>query len=395
MSQRTLGAAIIGAGAISNDHARAYSQLAPRLRLVGLADVDPLRAKRLAENFFIPFVTDDYHELLKREDVDVVSICTPPSLHEKMVIDALEAGKYVLCEKPLAHTLASADRIIEAARQYPNRLSVVYQRRYTPDVRRAQWLVNEGQLGKLQFGRFNRVSRIPNMHLTGGSWWGKWDVAGGGALITQCIHELDLACLLFGPPKRVSAAMGTLCHPIPSEDTITATVEHESGAIVSIGCSLGKHVEMRVQCDIMGSDMAIHFPWALNTTDRNKRNQLQRELSKRFSVPGSRALLPGKLGKIVNKIKSRLGLGKRPAAPSEHKPYIAAVVDAINSGGKLPIPPEEARTSLELCVAIYTAAITREAVDLPLASHTPFYAGITMEDYRGGPAAAMPEKVQR
>jgi predicted dehydrogenase len=380
MSHQTLGAGIIGAGVISSDHARAYTQLAPRVRLIGLADVDQVRARRSAQNFFIPVVTADYHELLRRNDIQIVSICTPPSLHEQMVVDALEAGKYVLCEKPLAHNLASADRILEAAARHPNRLSVVYQKRFTPDVQRTAWLAQEGHLGRLQFGRFTRVSQIPPQHRTGKSWWGKWDVAGGGALMTQCIHELDAQLLFFGPAKRVIAAMATLASPIESEDTLSATVEHQSGAIVSIACAVGHHVTARVQWDVMGPDAAVHYPWMINCSDRAKRADLQREATKRFSSGQKKSILPGKLDKIVRFAKRKLGFSNRNV-PSEHTPYVKAVLDAIDAGGPLPSSGEEARQSLELCIAIYTAAITGHSVDLPLGEDATFYDGITTGDY--------------
>jgi predicted dehydrogenase len=385
MATATLGAGIIGAGVIFQDHARAFAQLVPRVRLVGLADIDEVRARRSAQGFFVPFVTADYRDLLRRRDIDVVSICTPPSLHEQMVIDALEAGKFVLCEKPLAHSLASADRIVEAARRHPGRLSVVYQKRFAPEVQRARWLAEEGHLGRLQFGRFSRVSHIPPLHRSGKSWWGKWNVAGGGALMTQCIHELDIQLLLFGPAKRVSATMSTLASSIESEDTLSATVEHRSGAIVSLGCAVGHYVDSRIQWDVMGPEAAVHFPWNINTADRQKRDQLQRKSLQRFPGSQPRSVLPGKLDKVVRLVKRKLGLESRRAAPTTHTAYVAAVLSAMESGAPLPVPAEEARWSLELCLAIYTSAITGEPVDLPLAEHSLFYNGITTEYYDGGP----------
>lgn len=394
MATRTYGAGIIGAGVIFEDHARALAQLAPRARLIGLADIDLTRARRSAQGFFVPVVATDYHELLGRGDIDIVCVCTPPSLHERMVIDALAAGKYVVCEKPLAHTLASADRILEAAGRYPNRLSVVYQKRFTPEVLRARWLVDEGHLGAMQFGRFTRMSHIPVGHQKGGSWWGKWDVAGGGALLTQCIHELDLQLLLFGPAVRVQAAMATLASPIESEDTIAATVEHESGAIVSVGCSAGHTISPRIQWDAAGPKVAVHFPWAVNCSDRHLRNHLQHEAVKRFPGDQRRTLLPAKLDKVVRLAKRKLGIGQRQV-PSEHKPYLAAVLDAIEKNEPLPIPPADARKSLELCLAIYTAAITGQAVELPLSGDARFYDGVTPDDYHPGQREPVVQEAHR
>lgn len=392
MDQKTLGVGVVGAGVIFQDHARALTQLAPRARLVGLADIDLNRANRAARNFFVPIITDDYHQLLVREDIDIVCVCTPPSLHEQVVVDALEAGKYVLCEKPLAHTLAAADRIIDVSRRHPNRLSVVYQIRYSPEVLRTQWLIEQGELGPLQFGRYTRIGGIPAAHRVAGSWWGRWDTAGGGALMTQSIHELDQALLLFGPARRVTAAMATVNNEIESEDTIAATIEHESGVVVSISCALGHEVGFRVQSEVLGRDMAVHYPWALNTNDRGKRNHLNREAAKRFPGNAPRSFLPGKLGVVWRKVKRRLGFGKRQA-PSPHTPCIRALLDAISAGGPLPVPPEDARRSLELCIAIYTAAITGEPVELPLPDNTPFYGGITVDDYQRKRAPLAAEEV--
>lgn len=383
MPTNTLGAGIIGAGAIFKDHARTYTQLTPHVRLVGLADVDPVRAKRAAQGFFVPYMTTDFQELLRRDDIDIVSICTPPSLHERMVVEALEAGKYVVCEKPLAHNLASANRILEAALRFPNRLGVVYQKRFTNDWKGARWLAEEGHLGRLQFGRFTRVGQIPVLHRIDGSWWGKWDVAGGGALMTQCIHELDLQLLLFGPARRVYATMATLASAIESEDTLSATVEHDSGAIVSVGCAAGRYTGTRIQWDVMGPDAAVHYPWAISTTDKRRRSYLHREAARRFPGSQRRSGLPGIPGKLMRLAQRKLGKGQA-AMPSGHTPYMAAVLDAIATGSPLPVPPDEARQSLELCTAIYTAAITGQPVELPLAEHTPFYHGITTDDYDGG-----------
>jgi predicted dehydrogenase len=271
---------------------------------------------------------------------------------------------------------------LEAARRHPNKLSVVYQKRFTPDVQRTAWLAHEGHLGRLQFGRFTRVSQIPPQHRTGKSWWGKWDVAGGGALMTQCIHELDAQLLFFGPAKRVHAAMATLASPIESEDTISATVEHQSGAIVSISCAVGHQVTAKIQWDVMGPDAAVHYPCVVNCSDRAKRNELQREAARRFSTGQKKSILPGKLDKIVRFAKRKLGFSNRNV-PSEHTPYVKAVLDAIDAGGPLPCQPEDARQSLELCIAIYTSAITGQPIDLPLGVDARFYERITTDDYLG------------
>jgi prepilin-type processing-associated H-X9-DG protein len=230
---KTIGIGVIGTGRIFAKHAAALKALSGRMRVVGLADPDPVNLRSGTEQVFAPVAVNDYHELLKRDDIDLIDICTPPHLHEQLAIDALDAGKYVTCEKPLAHTLAATDRIVEAAKRHPGRLSTIFQLRYHPDARQAVWLRDSGKLGPLRFADVRRLDSLRGSAQAGKTWWGAWDVAGGGALMTQAIHELDLAMFLMGPIRRVTAHMTTLANRIVSEDTVTATLEYSSGAVGS------------------------------------------------------------------------------------------------------------------------------------------------------------------
>jgi predicted dehydrogenase len=374
---KVYGIGIIGAGGIFAEHARAYTQLPERTRIVGLADIDAARLKRAARDVFIPVMSSDYRELLGRDDIDIVDICTPPCLHERMVVDALQAGKYVLCEKPLAHTLAAADRIIDVARQYPGRLSIIYQLRFAPEVQRTIWLRDRGLLGSLKFGRFSRYGS-----LSGVGWWGQWQVAGGGAVMTQCIHELDLVHHIFGPAKCVFAAMDTLGNSIESEDTFSATIWLESGAMVSCFATLAGKINHDVRWDVVGASAATHLPWSITALDRGLRLRLQREALKHYPSTNKRLGLPGMAGKAATVLLRRLRIGGK-YIPSRHRPYVLAFLRSIESAAPAPVPPKEARASLELCVAIYTSALTGQPVHLPLQPSCPFYGGITTRDYDG------------
>jgi predicted dehydrogenase len=380
-SGRVYGVGIIGAGGIFPEHARGYSQLT-QTRIVALADVDNERMRRASKDFFIPVTCTDYRQLLERADVEIVDICTPPNLHEEMVLAALQAGKYVLCEKPLAPSLAATDRILAAAQAYPGRLSVIHQHRFAPEVRRVIWLRDEGYLGELQFGRFNRYGSLPAAVRSSNAWWGRWNVAGGGALMTQCIHEIDLMLHIFGPAANVSARMGTLRKAIESEDTFSATLEMESGAIVTCFCSLGGQSPYSVNWDVVGSRSSAHLPWKLQSKDAGLRRVAQKESLKRFPAGGKRNMLPGLPGKVLAKVMRKLGVGKRTEG-SPHKPYFAAFVRSIEGNGPPPVPPEEARRTIEVCTAIYESAITHQPVTLPLAAGSRFYGGVTTSDYDG------------
>ncbi len=352
-----VGIGIVGVGGIFEQHARAVSELSRRARIVAVCDVDAHRLASAAARHDVPLACRDHVDLVRRGDVDVVAVCTPPSFHADVAIDALAAGKHVICEKPLAHTLADADRILDAARGRPGRLSVVYQFRCLPEVRRALWLRDQGGLGGLLSGRFHRFARFHRPGKPGrAGWWGRWDIAGGGAVMTQLIHELDLMCLFFGRPARAWAAVDTLKEAIESEDTCAAVVQFESGAICTAQSTMSAH-RSTAGFDLFGTEGSVHSPWSFECLDRDRRSKLR-----------------------------RAALAAVPDHPPDaevcaHTPYLAAVLDALDSGAPLPSGPEQARLSLDLASAIYASSLSGDPVALPLGSGNPQYVGVSAGEY--------------
>lgn len=385
----TVGIGIVGAGRIFEQHAIACNSLGGRAKLLALADIDEARLQKAADQYSIPFAAGDYRSLLDRNDIDVITVCTPPVLHERVVVDALETGKFVVCEKPLAHTLESADRIIAVAKKHPGKLSTVYQFRYLPEVQRALWLRDHGHLGKLLFGRFHRFAKFeaPARPAKDGKpakpakkrspWWGQWQTAGGGEVMTQLIHEIDIMHHIFGSATEVTATMETLREDIESEDTCAATVRFESGAMVS--CQ-GTMTAQRSShgFDVIGDRASVHSPWALESLDKNWRDE------------------------SLHAVLEAHPLAETPAAKqpgdSAHAPYLADVVAAILEGRALPIGPDDARASLEICTAIYASALSGRPVALPLDHTSNCYAGLTTAVYDGRQrhkrkSSAAPEQV--
>jgi UDP-N-acetyl-2-amino-2-deoxyglucuronate dehydrogenase len=370
----TLGIGIVGAGRIFEHHAMACNSLGGRARLLAIADIDEAQLQKAAGKYSIPFAGADYRRLLDRRDLDVITVCTPPVLHESVVVDALEAGKFVICEKPLAHTLESADRIIAVARKHPGKLSTVYQFRYLPEVQRALWLRDHGRLGKLLFGRFHRFAKFeaPARPAKDGKpakpakkrspWWGQWQTAGGGVVMTQLIHEIDIMQHIFGKAIEVTATMETLREAIESEDTCTATVRFENGALVS--CQ-GTMTAQRSShgFDVIGERASIHSPWALESLDTNWRDE------------SLHAVVEAHLLAETSTAKH--------SGSSAHTPYVADVIAAILEGRFLPIDPDDARASLEICTAIYASALSGRPVRLPIDHTNECYAGVTTAVYDG------------
>ena len=192
------GVGIVGTGVVFAEHAAALGMLGGRLRLVGVAEVDEHRRRAATEACFVPYATNDHRELVERPDVDVVVVCTPPAAHEDVIADALAAGKHVVCEKPLAADLATIDRIVDArplgAGSAVDGVPVALP---TGGAAHGPPAATSGRLGRLLLGRFQRFARLPAGHDVAG-WWGRWDRAGGGAVMTQAIHEVDLMLHLFG-----------------------------------------------------------------------------------------------------------------------------------------------------------------------------------------------------
>jgi predicted dehydrogenase len=361
-----IGVGIVGAGVIFQRHAEAYAQLAPRARLVAVAEVDEGKLQRAVAQYAIPFACRDHRQLLEREDVAIVTVCTPPCFHEQIVIDALEAGKYVVCEKPLAHTLEAADRIREVADRFPGKLSTNFQFRYLPEVQRAIWLRDHYRLGRLLFGRFSWYGRFQKPGRPRMGWWGQWEVAGGGAVMTQLIHEIDLMSHLFGPAAEVSAVVDTLKEPIESEDTCAATVRFRNGAIVSCFSTMSAQ-RFAQGFDVFGTLASIHHPWALECMDTSWRRSAMDDVLAVYPLTDHEESNP-------------------------HVPYVTAVLDAIEAGNPLPIGPDEALATQELCAGIYASALLGRTISLPLDRTNRFSRGIAASDYdwhKGGRPVAV------
>jgi UDP-N-acetyl-2-amino-2-deoxyglucuronate dehydrogenase len=385
----TVGIGIVGAGRIFEQHAIACNSLGGRARLLAIADIDEAQLQKAASKYSIPFAGADYRSLLDRNDIDVITVCTPPVLHERVVVDALEAGKFVICEKPLAYTLESADRIIAVAKKHQGKLSTVYQFRYLPEIQRALWLRDHGRLGRLLFGRFHRFAKfeVPARPAQDGKpaksakkrspWWGQWQTAGGGVVMTQLIHEIDLMQHIFGRATEVTATMETLREAIESEDTCAATVRFESGALVS--CQ-GTMTAQRSShgFDVIGDRASAHSPWALESMDTSWRDESLHAVLEAHPLAETPAT--------------------KHAGNSAHTPYLADVIGAILEGRSLPIGPEDARASLEICTAIYASALSGRPVTLPIDHTNNCYAGLTTAVYDGRQrhkrkSSAAPEQV--
>ncbi len=218
---------LIGCGRVAPRHAESLCNL-PATRLVAIADLHESRARRFAHDYGAAPYTD-YRYLLDRPDIQVITICTPSGLHAGMAIEALQAGKHVLVEKPMALALQDADAMIAAARSTNRKLGVVLQNRYNPPMQDLRRAVDEGRLGRLLLGNATVRWYRPQEYYED-DWHGTWAMD-GGALMNQSIHHIDALQWLLGDPASVTAYTATLAHRMEAEDTGIALIRFRSGAL--------------------------------------------------------------------------------------------------------------------------------------------------------------------
>ena len=229
--QQTLNFGLVGCGRIAPRHAQSLAEL-PQASLKAVVDIVPSRAERFGKEYGAETYTD-YHRLLERSDIDVVNICTPSGLHAQMAIDAMQAGKHVIVEKPMAIRLEDANRMIETANQTRKKLCIVLQNRYNPPMIEMQHALRAGKLGRLLLGSATVRWFRPQDYYED-EWHGRRDMD-GGALMNQSIHHIDALQWMMGDEvESVFSFTGTLAHKMESEDTGVAVIKFKNGAMASV-----------------------------------------------------------------------------------------------------------------------------------------------------------------
>lgn len=231
------GFGIVGVGAIAGTHARAISMV-PGARLVAVTDSSPESARRFAQVQPGVEAEPSLDALLARDDIDIVSVCTPSGLHAAVGRKAAQAGKHLVIEKPIDVTLEAADQLIEAATSAAVRLTVISQHRFDSGVIELRELISRNQLGRLLLGHASTKWYRPQGYYDSARWRGTWELD-GGSLMNQGIHYVDLLLACLGPVDEVTAISATQAHQIEAEDTALALLRFRNdalGTLVSSTC---------------------------------------------------------------------------------------------------------------------------------------------------------------
>jgi UDP-N-acetyl-2-amino-2-deoxyglucuronate dehydrogenase len=228
-----VGFAIVGSGHVSRYHHSAIEACAHRgAHLIAVATRDPLKATTIRTQYGAPGLT--FEEICRHPQVDVVAICSPSGLHAEQAVAAARADKHLIVEKPMAVSLDAADRMVAASAQARRLLAVAFQRRTQPLFKRLAALVAEGCLGKCLMASLVLPYQRRAPYFETARWRGTWAQDGGGVLMNQGIHFVDLLVWLWGEPVAVQAIAATRLHTIEAEDTAAAVLRFSNGALATV-----------------------------------------------------------------------------------------------------------------------------------------------------------------
>lgn len=341
MEDKIFNFAIIGCGVIAPNHAEGIVHT-PNARLVAVVDIVEEKARSFAQRYNCDWYLD-YKEMLDRPDIDIVNICTPSGLHPEMAIEAMKRGKHVITEKPMAITLDQADAMISASKEYNRKLACIFQRRTQNVFKKIKEVVSQGAIGKLVLGDAYMKYFRSQAYYDSGDWRGTWALDGGGALMNQGIHCIDLMQWIMGEVGSVFAYTRTLARRIEVEDTAVSVLEYKNGAIGVIEGTTSVVPGFDHRLEFHGVDGSI---------------LVDGEKIARWEVPG-----------VELKLEQDLTVGSTASDPRAvgyigHMLLIQDMIDAIKNNRDPLIPGEEGKKALKIILAIYKSSRERREVYL-------------------------------
>lgn len=341
--------AIIGAG-IGAEHLQAYLALPARFTVVAICDLDKHKAASIAGANGIN-VTTELTSVLSDPGIDLIDICLPPNLHYETACRAIEAGKHVICEKPLVSSVHEADQLIDTVNASSCQLFPVFQYRYGLATMQLEALISAGLAGRAfvasietHWNRGADYYRVP--------WRGTFAGEQGGAVLCHAIHNHDLLCRFFGPVQSLSAMTATRVNDIETEDCASINFQMQNGALASSSITLGAASDttrlrfcfehLTVESGSTPYAPATD-PWVFTARD-----------------PAQQA--------AVNQVVESI-----TCEHSGYEGYFDAIADALQGRGGREVALSDGRQSIELVAAIYQSAREQQAISLPLNQHSVYY----------------------
>ena len=344
---------IIGTGAIARIHVEAYKHF-DDCRIVALCDLFVEKAEKMIEEMDIQGAVayKDYKDALASVDDGIVSICLPPSLHAQVCIDALNAGKHVLVEKPMATSLEECDRMIEAAKKNGKLLSVVCQNRFKTPMMKMKQLLDSNTVGTIRYANVNSYWYRGQSYYD--LWWrGTWEQECGGCTTSHATHHIDLMQWFIGMPTEVVAVTANMVHTNSECEDLSMAVFRYPDKMAQLTATLLMHGEEQSMV-FSGEAAKVSIPWSV---------QANKELENGF--PTEDVLTKDSVQAYYDSL-AELDLEGHPA-------QIRNFLRAIDGQESLLVTGEEGRKTIELIMAIYKSSVIGSAVQLPFAKDDVFY----------------------
>jgi predicted dehydrogenase len=342
-----LNFALIGAGNIGKVHAMALSHV-PEARITVICNRTEATGRPLAEKYGAVWVAN-YADAVTRPEVDVVAIGTPSGTHMEIAVAAAEAGKHLLVEKPLDISLSRIDRLLDTVQRAGVKLACIFPLRFAVGVHQTRAALEAGRLGRLTLADVHVKWYRPQKYYDG-NWRGTWALDGGGALINQSIHNIDLMQWLVGPVESVFGRTATLAHQMETEDTASAVLTFKNGALGVIqgatSCWPGDPARVELHGDkgtIVLEEGRI-VAWKLADAPPGEAEAMLALADQQ----GSGASDPTAIGFEM------------------HRRQVVDLIQAIRENRPPAIDGAEGRRAVEIIRAIYRSAETGRVVKLPL-----------------------------
>lgn len=351
-----INVAIVGTGSIAYIHTESLLTFPERCRITALCNTNTSKAEKLKEEFSLDAeIFGDYRQMLASDvKIDTVIICTPPFTHAEIAIAAMDSGRNVLVEKPMATCLEECDEMLEAEKRNGVVLGCVAQNRFKNSIYKLKTLLDSGEVGK------PRIAHVNSLWNRGDSyydlWWrGLWQKEGGGCTLNHAVHHIDMINWIQGGlPERVFSVISNLRHENAQvEDISLSTLKYADGSIAQLTASVVHHGEEQglvLQCD----KAKIAAPWSCYASSYRengfplRNTAMEEHINKKYeNIPDLK--YEGHTGEIDN------------------------YLDALEKGTRPLITGVDGRRTIELVTAIYKSGMTEQPVTLPIAKEDDFY----------------------
>ncbi len=335
---RTWNFGVVGAGLIADFHARAIGDI-ENAKFVACCDVNPERANALAKKYGAD-AYDSYEKMLESDKIDIVTIATPSGLHMEPTVAAAQAGKHVICEKPLEITLERIDAMIKAHKRSGTRLGGIFPYRFNDMMGPLREAIRSGRFGTITYASVYVPWWRTDAYYKD-SWHGTWKLDGGGALMNQSIHMIDMLCDLLPPIESVQAYTATLGHKMEAEDAAVAALRYTNGALGLVYGTTASYPGQFRRFEITGTKgTVINVENSITVWQFADERPEDKEVRKRFM-----------------KIEGGGGVADPAAITHEnHTRNFRAFLDAVEKGEDFWISGPEARKAVEVILAVYRSA---------------------------------------